>query len=659
MLSSKGTSSGPWRARAGRSRASDTLRRVAVALATLTALALAPGGLAAAASSAPSNPPSGGVAAAPSPGPAKAASFAAPWMGSQLSPPDMSVGVEGVAPYQRGETVKAIPAIIARQLLPMHRIPRESIISEAYLRTVDSAQAELSLKEALYLALRSNPNVLAARLDPLASMAGVKMANGSLDPDLLATVDTTKNVTPATSPILVTHGFALTDKDYDWNFSLNKVLSASNGRISLIFDNNHLVTNNNFIRVTPSYTPTLSISLAQPILRNFGWQYAVIQVRLAESAQRRSQWNYGQQLFDLVRQVANDYWNAVLARDQLRVAREALRFNQDLVRVNTIALRVGTLAPIDLQEAQAAEATAEANVFSAQATLSDTLAVLREAVMFNPQNRFLPRNVNPTDQPNPAEKIALEEERAFESAVALSPSLAALREAIRSAAIEVRYMQNQLLPSVTLGAQFGVTSLAGNALCAPPFGGSAAVLPNCIIPPSTKPNGFRLPFGGSYATALNHMFGFAYYNYSFLISFEMPLDNAPMKAQLAQARVGYEQLRMQYRAALATAVSSVQIALANVTAGREQVRAAREATLYARQALHDEQVRFRVGMATTHDLLQFENEEVSAEGAQVQAEIALEQDKLALAYADGTLLRRFHVRFAVSPPPARPWYALF
>ncbi|HYR80152.1 MAG TPA: TolC family protein, partial [Candidatus Dormibacteraeota bacterium] len=121
----------------------------------------------------------------------------------------------------------------------------------------------------------------------------------------------------------------------------------------------------------------------------------------------------------------------------------------------------------------------------------------------------------------------------------------------------------------------------------------------------------------------------------------------------------YEQQRMFYRAALSQAVIDVQSALANLYADEKRAQATAQATYYARRSLHDEQVRFRVGMATTHDLLQFQQEEVSAEGNEVQADVDLENAKLALGHADGTLLQAFNIHWEVLNPHEVPWYASF
>ena len=155
----------------------------------------------------------------------------------------------------------------------------------------------------------------------------------------------------------------------------------------------------------------------------------------------------------------------------------------------------------------------------------------------------------------------------------------------------------------------------------------------------TPGNGNKLPFGGIYGDALDRLWGFTYYNYAAVLTFQMPLDNAVPRAALAQSRVLYEQQRVLYRAALSQMVVNVESSIANLYADYKRASATASATYYARESLHDEQIRFRVGLATTHDLLQFQEEEVSAEGNQVQAEVDLENAKLALAHSDGTLLQ--------------------
>jgi len=579
-----------------------------------------------------------------------------------VPPPRTSVPPSESNQFEHHSDFLNLPRIFVHQWSPTQEISPDNVISERYMRSEDPNARGLTLKEAIYIALQNNPSLKATELDPVASMETVREANGTFDPNLTAQGDAEKSVVPVTSALQTGGGTAFVQKFYDWNFGINKVSAITNGTYGITFNNDRALSNSLFSGVNPSYSPNLALSLSQPLLQNFGWRFATINVQIAESGQKQAQWNYGQSLQDFVQRVGGEYWNVVLGEEQLQVARAALRFNLDLVRQNDISVKVGTLAPIDLQEAQSAASTSEANVYTAEANLKNFRTQLRQDVMLNPYSTFLPEEIQPLTRPNPQEKILVDEEHALELAVQYRPSLGSLREAIRDALLQVKFSENQVLPQLNLGAQFGVTSVAGTTPCqVSSFAKSGTS--NCSVPnPSPPPAnlaGNRLPFGGIYGDALDRLWGFSFYNYAAVLTFQMPLDNAVPRAALAQAKVLYEQQRMFYRAALSQAVVDVQSALANLYADEKRAQATAQATYYARQSLHDEQVRFRVGMATTHDLLQFQQEEVSAEGNEVQADVDLENAKLALGHADCTLLLAFNINWEVLNPHEVPWYAAF
>ncbi|MGA9720828.1 MAG: TolC family protein [Candidatus Binatus sp.] len=552
-----------------------------------------------------------------------------------------------------------LPRIFAHQWSLTNEIVPDNVVSERYLRSEDPNARGLTLKEAFYIAMKNNPSIKASELDPVASMETVRESNGTFDPNLTAQGDIEKTVVPVTSALQTGGATSFVQKFYDWNFGINKVSAITNGTFGLTFNNDRSLSNSTFAGVNPDYSPTLALSLSQPLLQNFGWQWATINVQIAESGQKQAQWTYGQALQDFVQKIGNDYWNVVLSEENLEVARAALVFNLDLVRQNAISVKVGTLAPINLQEAQSAAATAEANVYTAEANLKNSRVQLRQDVMLNPYGTFIPEEIQPLTRPNPQERIVVDEERALELAVLYVPSLGSMREAIRDALLQVKYSENQVLPQLNLGAQFGLTSSAGTTPCQKPLGTPVKDSGNCTPSGFPSLSGNKVPFGGIYGDALDRLWGFTYYNYAAVLTFQMPLDNAVPRAALAQARVLYEQQRVLYRAALSQAVVNVQSSIANLYADQKRAFATASATYYAREALHDEEVMFRVGMATTHDLLQFQEEEVSAEGNQVQAEVDLENAKLALAHSDGTILQEFNINWQVENPHEVPWYAAF
>jgi outer membrane protein TolC len=598
-------------------------------------------------------------AQAPPATPNAAAANQNPTIGAQNSVPPVNVSVTSQDAHKyETNPILSLPEIFARQWIP----GREGLPTDYFPNIEDSQQHKLSLKEAIYLALENNPGLQSVSLNPVSATESVKAANAVFDPQLSSQIDVEKEVTPVSSPFQNPNSIANVEKLYDWNFGVSKVLSTSNGTVGITFNNDRTLTNSGFSPVNPVYAPTMVMSLSQPLLQNFGWQFATINVRLAESAQRSAQWNYASSVNDFVQRIGNDYWGVVQAAENLEVANSALKFNADLVRVNGNNVRLGMMAAVNLSEALSAAATARANVSAAKAGLVIAQSTLRQDVALNHADAMLSAEIEPLQQPDTQIETVETDDVAFKAMLEDSPALAGLREAIRSALIQVKFAENQTLPQLNFGAQFGITANAGNAKCT--TSGTVPAFANCfspsgpVVPPGSD-NGALLPFGGDYGTSLNSLFDFKFYDYAAVLGFSMPLDNAAAKAALAQAHVAYDEARLQYRQALYQQVLLVKSALANLTAFQEQIAATHEATTYAQKSLHDTQAQFRVGIATTNTLLQYQSNLVTAQGNEVQADVGLENARLALWHAEGTLLGKFNIDFEEQRQPRTPWYATF
>jgi outer membrane protein TolC len=569
--------------------------------------------------------------------------------------------VVGEGETRKLEHTPQIPDIMLHQWSLTEEVPGENIFSYEYMKTRDSNTRSISLKEALYLSLKNNPAVTAASLEPVISLQGVRGSWAVFDPDLTGQIGEQKNVTPTTSSLQTGGAKSFVQKEYTWNFAINKTLATTNGTLGVSFTNNWFATNSAFSSVNPAYTPALELSLNQPLLRNFGNQFATINVRIAESNQKQAQYTYEQQLNDFVLKVGTDYWNVVRAEENLEVANKALAVAEDLVRQNQISVNVGVLAPLSLKEAQSEAATDLSNVYIAVGQLDTARTVLSQDVMYNPEHTFLPVMLEPIERANP-QRMPENDEESLELAMMYRPELAAMRETIRSLLLQVKFAENQTLPQFNIGAQFGLTSTAGAINCNPFFGASTVGLAsncNVPIPGSTPEPGIELPFKGRYPESLDRLWRFTWYNYAVVFNFERPLNNDAAKSALAQARMAYEQQRISYRDLISQVVVDVQTSLDGLNANFKSAQAARTATEFAAASLHDERERFRVGMATTHELLQFIDSLVAAEGNQVNAEVNFEVSKLAVKHSEGTLLRAFNITFLAENPDVRPWYGRF
>jgi hypothetical protein len=162
----------------------------------------------------------------------------APSVSSQTAPavlppalrPQVNVPAQAAERFEQNP-ILSLPKVFAQQWSLQSEIPPESLISERYLRSQDTLARKLTLKEAIYIAIRNNPGLTAVQLDPIAAQESVKFANAAFDPDLTSQLDVSKSVTPVTSPFQVANSKAFTQKLYDWNFAINKVSAFTNGTI--------------------------------------------------------------------------------------------------------------------------------------------------------------------------------------------------------------------------------------------------------------------------------------------------------------------------------------------------------------------------------------------------------------------------------------------
>ena len=115
--------------------------------------------------------------------------------------------------------ILSIPGVFAQQWSPAQQVVPESLISERYLRSQDNYARKVTLKQAIYIAIRNNPALKASELDPIATTEGVREANAAFDPDLTSQLDILKKRHADLICLCRPLGSdAFTQKNYDWGF---------------------------------------------------------------------------------------------------------------------------------------------------------------------------------------------------------------------------------------------------------------------------------------------------------------------------------------------------------------------------------------------------------------------------------------------------------
>jgi len=512
--------------------------------------------------------------------------------------------------------------------------------SAEYLRTRDDTVERLSLREAVAIALAENPRVATERLGPPFARANVRRSFGVFDPELEAFAELRRVVTPSSSAL--SGASVVRQKDYNYGVSLEKVIRTG-ATVSASFHSNELDLNSSFIGLRPQYKPELLFSVTQPLLRDFGPGLTVLLVRSAEVGSEAAYCSYRAGVTALVREVIEAYWQIVGAHEALRAVEDGLRLARALEAENGARVRAGVLPPIAVKEAAAEAARREEQVIVARNALDTASDRLRLLLQRNPSDTFLPRPIEPIDSPE-VRTVDTDEAATLERAITGRPEVLRARSEIENQRLLARLARNNLLPDLELKGGYGLNALSGTAVPQRDF----------------RTGETRLsPFGGSYGDGVDRLFSDDFNSYSAGVTLTVPLGNAVAEADFAQRRIDLQRTELAYRQLLADVTLEVRTAIGNVRSLSKRITASRLARELAEETLEQQKKRYEVGLATTKDILDFQEKLTVARAAEIHALIGYNLSLAFLRQAEGRLLDEYDVVLERLPPPPTPIWARF
>lgn len=504
--------------------------------------------------------------------------------------------------------------------------------------TRDDTVELVSLKEAIAIALEHNPGIAARRLEPTLQTADVLAAQAKFDPAFDGQAVWARSDTPNASALAGTT--ALIQRNREIDVGVRKLLrSGANARIDLF--TNRSETNAVFASLSPEYSPELRFSLTQPLLRDFGLDFAYLVVKIADSTAAAAVYQYEADLAEFVQAVIDTYWNVVGARESVEVQREALALANRTVEENQARVRVGLLAPVAVLEAQAEAKARETDLIVAENVLRTTRQRLAQLAFYRPQDTVVPRMLEPADTVV-VTPIELDENDALERALTGRPEVLASTLGVEARQYSERAARNALLPRLDFVGTYGLLGLSGRSQPVT-FGGTTA--------PAS-------PFAGSERDAYDVLTSGDFDEYSVGVRFEVPLSNALARSQYARNRVQREQAELRHRELLSQVMLEVRDATAAVVDSRKAVETSRVARELAEENLRNQQKRHEVGIATTKDLLDFQTRLTEARSTEIQARVRHAIAVAAWRRAQGTLLERYQV-VVQHPSRGKPWFTWF
>jgi outer membrane protein len=593
----------------------------------------------------------------------------------------------GSSKYHFTRGPKAFPNLIA-PYYPIS-IPEPGASNTPKLeQMIHDGKLELTLQDAVELALANNMDIVVARYNPwFADTDILKSESGgtgrgtagasfpfstanipflSFDPLITGTVLYDRQAIPVNNPFIAGTGTtvaALQTHTAQYNFAVSQGFSSGTN-VSVSWDNTRSSSSSAINSFNPAIQSSLYLNVSQQLLNGFGFFANRRNIMISKNNRKIADLAFAQQAITTVTNTINTYWELVYARLNVDVQQQAVTVAEKLYSDNKKQLEIGTMAPLDVTRAESELATDNQNLIVARTAQLQQEQNLKNAISKDPlAANFVNVQIIPTDKPAPPEAIeASSFEDAIREAYLKRPDLQEQFYNLKNADIDVRATRNALLPVATINGRYGSQGLSGNSTVAgTPIttAGSPVVdsngLPVTVLGAGNVPVEIFLPnvtptsagtVSNGFGTAQSQIFHNTFPDYAVFLNLQIPLRNRSAQADSQRAILTARQQQAVLQQMKNTALLDVRNTYIALVQDRARVEAAGKARELQRQTFEAEQKKYQLGATTVYNVILTQRDFITAQGTELRALADLVEAKANYERAIGRTLEVNRVTIA-------------
>ncbi|MCC6696167.1 MAG: TolC family protein [Candidatus Hydrogenedentes bacterium] len=361
----------------------------------------------------------------------------------------------------------------------------------------------------------------------------------------------------------------------------------------------------------------LTLTLTQPLLRGRGSRANLARIRIAKNNREAAESQVMQQVMTTLSEVVKAYWDLVGAHRQLEVREKSLANAERLLKINERRMEIGTGAALEVVQAKASVAQRQGDVISARSQVLSAEDRLKLLLDMRNEGVFSAVRFMPTDMPE-ATELDLDETASINLAMAHRPEMLSAQLEIDSAEIERYRAANEMLPQL---------DVAGSV-----FQGARGSKAGDVWEGVTErdDNSWSLSVTGS-----------------------VPITNRSGRGAYTSAALSKRQAEDRLEKTITELTLNVRNALRGVGTSRILVESSRQARALQETNVMAEEKRLTLGVTTSFEVLQVQEDLANAEAQEVQALIDFEKSKVDLELAEGVTLQSLGVEYEM-PQPEKP-----
>jgi len=480
------------------------------------------------------------------------------------------------------------------------------IIALLFLCLVPEALAasevlKLSLKGSILMALKNNLSIQISRLAPEIRENDIARAESAFDP-LLSFNSSVEN-----DKQIPTFRFSGTETETARLNTSAKQKFYPGTEISAGVENTRVYTNNQFNTFNPYVRTDLFLKLEQPILRGFGEEVNTIPIIIARNNQRMDEDTFRTTVLQTTFDVYNIYWSLVFHIRQLNVNKLLLKRAEDLLSNNKEKVSVGVMARIEVLQAEVGVSTSQEEIIKSQHKVKEFEDKLREVLNISRQSKYWLMDIKPTDEPVLPD-VTLDEKVVLENAFKNRPELHKKHLLLENLKSQIMLAENATLPSLNLQVRGALHGL-----------------------------------GEDLNEGLNKLQSGSFHNLNVGVVLTYPLYNREKKAEALQKGLELKREKARLSKLENDIVFEVRGVLRKLGTEKKRIDVMQKTVGLEKEQLKMEEEKLKVGLSTSHDVLQFQAELAKAQNSYLNALTDCLIGFAELRKIDGTILQEHNI----------------
>ena len=491
---------------------------------------------------------------------------------------------------------------------------------------VQDGKMELSLKNYLDLVFANNYDVSIQKLTVQVNRNAITRAYSIFDPVLVSRFQSNRALTPTSSALAGAATLNQLTQPFTMQYSQ---LAPTGGTFNIGFANTKTSTNDRFATYNPAFNSNMTFSASQPLFRNRGSFITKLPITIAQSRLRGQQYTIEDQIMQLIANAEILYWNAIEARENVRVQEQTLKLADTSLKRAQRELELGAISSLEIFQPQANYANAEIQVTQARYRLAQAEDAIRRQIGsdLDPNLRGVPMVLTESIDPPPA--LTYDRDALVSRSLLRRPDLRAVAQNLDIDDLTIRGATNALRPDLSIGVNYGTIGRGGQFFQRDNvFEGQQQVV--TVIP-------------GGFNDALGQLFGFGFPTYGFNVTWRLPIRDRRSAADLSDAMINKKMDTMRVKSAEQRIRLEVLTAINQVENSKASVELAKIARDLAQKRVDADLKRYELGTTTIFFVLASQNDLSLAEGALVRETMNYRRNLLTLSQRTGELLQERNI----------------